>query len=72
MLFRSSGRPAGRGVRSVTVAAPTCEQAEVDAKVALLAGSGLAVQHLERSGRAGLVVLEDGRRLRAGAWPGEA
>jgi FAD:protein FMN transferase len=64
------GRPAAGGVRSVTVAAPTCERAEIDAKVALLLGAGLAIDYLERSAVTGLVVLDDGRRLRAAGWPG--
>lgn len=66
-----TGVPAAGGVVSVTVAAPTCERAEVDAKVALVLGSRLGPDYLERSGVAGLVVAEDGSLIPAGPWPAE-
>ena len=66
-----SGESARSGLWSVTVAASTCEQAEVAAKVAFLLGPEQGRDFLQRRGLAGLLVGLDGEWTSAGPWPGE-
>ena len=66
-----SGESARSGLWSVTVAASTCEQAEVAAKVAFLLGPEQGRDFLQRRGLAGLLVGLDGEWISAGPWPGE-
>jgi FAD:protein FMN transferase len=67
-----SGRPATTGVRSATVAADACGQAEVAAKAALVLGPRRGARFLEERGLAGLLLLDDGRRVAVGDWPESA
>ena len=64
-----TGESARSGLWSVTVAAARCEQAEVGAKVAFLAGAEAGRECIERYGLAGLLVREDGSWTTAGSWP---
>jgi thiamine biosynthesis lipoprotein len=64
-----TGASAQSGLWSVTVAAGRCEQAEVGAKAAFLAGTDAGRKFIERHGLAGLLVREDGSWTTAGAWP---
>lgn len=57
-----TGAPAETDVLSATVIAPTTQDAEVAAKVALILGSRTGLEWIEaRENLAGLLVLEDGR-----------
>lgn len=64
-----SGESAQSGLWSVTVAAGTCEQAEVAAKVAFLLGEDAGRDFLQRRGLAGLLVRQDGEWTGVGSWP---
>jgi thiamine biosynthesis lipoprotein len=64
-----SGASAQSKLWSVTVAAGTCEQAEVAAKVAFLQGMDASREFIERHGLAGLLVGQDGQWTSAGPWP---
>lgn len=66
-----TGRAAMRGVRSVTVAARTCAQAEVAAKAALVAGMLEGADLLRRLGMDALMVPDHGTPLSIGRWPAE-
>lgn len=66
-----SGESAQSGLWSVTVAAGTCEQAEVAAKVAFLLGAEQGRAFLTQRGLAGLLVHQDGQWTSAGSWPVE-
>ncbi len=66
-----SGASAQSGLWSVTVAASTCEQAEVAAKSAFLLGAERGREFLNKRGLAGLLVGLDGEWTSAGAWPDE-
>lgn len=66
-----SGESAQSGLWSVTVAASTCEQAEVAAKSAFLLGKERGREFLNRRGLAGLLVELDGEWTSAGPWPDE-
>jgi thiamine biosynthesis lipoprotein len=63
-----TGLPSEAPVWSVTVAAPSCTQAEVAAKAAFLLGPDAGPRFLDERGLAGLFLLPDGRELRAGPW----
>jgi len=69
LLDPATGLPAWTGVVTATALAPTAAEAEALAKGALLAGPD-AGRALLRHG--GVLVLEDGTVLRAGAAPREA
>lgn len=64
-----SGLPADSGLRSVSVAAPTCAQAEVAAKVALVLGRDAGIAFLGRLGLPGLLTLTDGAVHETATWP---
>lgn len=63
-----TGRPAASPWRIVTVAAATCAQADVAAKVAWLRGDD-GPAWIERQGLAARFQALDGRVVTAGAWP---
>jgi thiamine biosynthesis lipoprotein len=63
-----SGLPAQTGVALVSVAAASCRQAEVAAKVALLKGPAAGSDFIERHGLSGLLITERGSEWRVGAW----
>jgi thiamine biosynthesis lipoprotein len=65
-----TGVPARSSVVSVTAAAPTCEGAEVAAKAALILGPEFGPAMLMSLAPAGLLVLDTGRRVAVGGWPG--
>ncbi|HEV2954092.1 MAG TPA: FAD:protein FMN transferase [Candidatus Dormibacteraeota bacterium] len=66
-----TGSPAESGVWSVSAAAPTCAEAEIAAKVALILGSEAGCQFLESNRWAGLITSATGESHRAGGWPSE-
>jgi FAD:protein FMN transferase len=72
LLDPRTGLPAQSGLWSVTVAADSCEQAEVAAKVAYLLGEERGGEFLRRHDLSGLLVREDGSWSATGSWPGEA
>jgi thiamine biosynthesis lipoprotein len=69
LLDPRTGAPAENGLWSVSVVAATCARAEVAAKAAFVLGPAEGAAFLERIGVAGLLVVEDGRRVVAGPWP---
>ncbi|GAC1401118.1 MAG: FAD:protein FMN transferase [Ktedonobacteraceae bacterium] len=64
-----SGVSAQSGLWSVTVAAGSCQRAEVAAKTAFLLGAQQGRNFLEDCGLSGLLVRSDGSCSSAGAWP---
>jgi len=68
LLDPRTGMPATTGLRSVSVAAATCQQAEVAAKAALLLGPDAGSEFLLWRGMSGLLVTDGGDALRIGAW----
>lgn len=69
LIDTGTGRPASTSVRSVTVIAESCVQADVAAKTALLLGdTGMAF--LERHGMHGFSVHRDGSTASTSQWPG--
>ncbi len=71
LLDPRTGDPAATGVVRATVAAPTCEQAEVAAKTALILGAARGAAFLEERGLTGLLCT--GRTATpVGAWPARA
>ena len=64
-----SGESAQSGLWSVTVAAGSCQQAEVAAKVAFLLGAERGRTFLTDRGLSGLLVHSDGSWTSAGSWP---
>ena len=68
LLDPRTGMPATTGVRSASVAAATCQQAEVAAKAALLLGPAAGSDFLLRRNLSGLLVTDGGDALRIGAW----
>lgn len=69
LLDPRTGQPATGGLWSVSVAAQTCAQAEVAAKVAFILGPEAGARFLSRHALAGLLVREDGGTAGVGAWP---
>jgi thiamine biosynthesis lipoprotein len=68
LLDPRTGDPAATGILRATVAAPTCEQAEVAAKAALILGPARGAAFLEERGLTGLLCT--GRTATAAAgWP---
>lgn len=66
-----SGESAQSGLWTVTVAAGSCEQAEIAAKVAFLLGAEEGRAFLMKRGLAGLLVHQNGQYTSAGPWPVE-
>jgi len=64
-----TGRPAEGGLMAVSVAARTCEAAEVAAKAALVLGLARGRAFLRRVGLPALLVPHAGDPLAVGAWP---
>ncbi len=60
LLDPRSGEPAATGVWSATATAPTCTEAEVAAKVALLLGVDAGAVFLRSRGYSGLFIVDDG------------
>lgn len=71
LIDPTTGVPAQSDVLSVTAVAPSCRQAEVGAKVALLLGAQAGARFLETQGLAGLLIPATGTYLTAGPWPRE-
>jgi thiamine biosynthesis lipoprotein len=71
LLDPRTGAPADSGLRSVSVAARTCEQAEVAAKAAFVLGAERGAEFLDALGLAGLLTQTAGAPIRVGAWPSE-
>jgi thiamine biosynthesis lipoprotein len=68
LLDAATGLPASSGVRTATVTANTCADAEVAAKVALVLGRDRGSRFLAERGLTGLLV-EDGCSTPVGSWP---
>lgn len=68
ILDPRTGMPARSGLAQATVAAASCRQAEVAAKVALLSGAAAGADFLERRGLAGLLLTNDGTEWHVGHW----
>jgi thiamine biosynthesis lipoprotein len=68
LLDPRTGLPARTGLAQATVAAATCRQAEIAAKVALLSGAAVGADFLERRGLAGLLLTMDGTEWHVGHW----
>jgi FAD:protein FMN transferase len=69
LIDPQTGQPARSDVRSVTVAATTCAQAEVAAKTALVLGADLGAAFLTRRGLAALLTLQTGSTVSVSGWP---
>lgn len=70
ILDPRTGTPATGGLWSVTVAAATCQAAEVAATAAFVLGSVDGTRWLTEHGIDGLLVFADGRQIDAGPWAG--
>ena len=68
LLDPRTGLPSTSEVVTASVAAATCREAEVAAKVALLRGAAEGAAFLTGHGLAGLLVTADGATWRTGAW----
>ena len=68
LLDPRTGLPARSGVVQASVAAASCRQAEIAAKVALLSGPTAGAEFLERNRLAGLLLTDDGTEWRVGRW----
>ncbi len=66
-----TGLPSQSELRSVSVAASTCAQAEVAAKVALILGLDAGTALLERLGLPGLMTLQDDSIRETATWPAQ-
>lgn len=64
-----TGAPSASGVWSASVAAPTCAQAEVAAKTALILGPTAGARFLTDHGYAGILSRVRDTPVRVGAWP---
>lgn len=69
LLDPRTGEPVANDLWSVTVVAPTCEQAEVAAKAAFVAGPREGAALLRSYQFAGLFTLQDGTWRAIGSWP---
>lgn len=67
-----TGLPSQSELRSVSVAASTCAQAEVAAKVALILGFDAGTAFLERLKLPGLMTLQDDSIRATPTWPSQA
>ena len=68
LIDPATGAPATGPYRTVTVAAPTCLEANIASTAALVAGAG-AIRLLERSGLPARLVDVTGRVRMLGGWP---
>jgi thiamine biosynthesis lipoprotein len=68
LLDPVTGLPSTSDVLTASVVAPTCRQAEVAAKTALLLGPEHGAAFLASHDLAGLLVTRDGSAWRVGAW----
>jgi thiamine biosynthesis lipoprotein len=68
LLDPRTRKPAATDLVRVSVHAPTCEQAEVAAKTALILGLARGAAFLQRTGLAGLLSTRSGSHA-VGAWP---
>ncbi len=64
-----TGEPSKSDVHTATVLAPTAEQAEIAAKVALLLGKRAGRRYLEDRGLSGIMIGHDGDRMTVGRLP---
>jgi thiamine biosynthesis lipoprotein len=69
LLDPRTGEPAASGLSEVTVAASTCEAAEVAATVAFALGPRLGAEFLSARRLAGRLTHEDGTISTVGPWP---
>ena len=69
LLDPRTGEPVANDLWSVTVVAPTCDQAEVAAKAAFVAGPREGAALLRSYQFAGLFTLQDGTWRAIGSWP---
>lgn len=69
LLDSRTGEPATSGLREVTVAASTCEVAEVAATVAFALGPRLGAEFLSARRLAGRLTHDDGTISTVGPWP---
>ncbi len=70
LLDPATGYPAETGLRTVTVVAGSCAEADVAATTAFLRGSAAGAEFLRQRGLSGLMVTGRGDVLRIGRWPG--
>ena len=63
-----AGMPSAGPIQQATVAAPSCAQAEVAAKVAVLSDLGAAIAFLESRQLAGVLITTAGEAWTAGPW----
>lgn len=68
LLDPRTGLPSTGPIVQATVAAPTCRQAEVAAKMAILSSLGRAIGWLEMHRLAAVLVAADGMSWRVGTW----
>jgi thiamine biosynthesis lipoprotein len=68
LLDPRTGMPAAGPIVQASVAAATCGQAEVAAKMAVLSDLPGAIGRLERHGLAGLLITSEGEAWRVGTW----
>ena len=68
LLDLRTGLPSAGPIEQATVAAPSCAQAEVAAKVAVLSDLGGAIAFLESRRLAGVLVTAAGETWTAGPW----
>lgn len=68
LLDPRTGLPAHSGVVQASVAAASCRQAEIAAKVALLSGPAAGAEFLERNRLAGLLLTDEGTEWHVGRW----
>lgn len=71
LLDPRTGEPAASGLRSVSVAARTCEQAEVAAKAAFVLGLNRGAAFVESLRLAALLTPVAGPPITVGSWPAE-
>jgi thiamine biosynthesis lipoprotein len=69
LLDPRTGEPTRNGLREVSIAASTCQQAEVAAKAVFVLGPSLGAGFAARHGLAARLLREDGREDFAGPWP---
>lgn len=70
LLDPRSGCPSDAAIRTVTVVAGSCEEADVAAKIAFIRGVEAGSEYLAEHALSGLFVLADGMQRAFGRWPG--